>query len=130
MLMAVAIPGYSSYIDRTKVSAAIADVAVISLSVDKFKLAYDGELPESLDDIDQAWRQDPWGRAYEYLVLEGANGNGDSRKDKSLNPLNTDFDLYSKGKDGETISSLVPKVSHDDVIRAANGSFVGLAEDF
>ena len=71
------------------------------------------------------------GSAYVYLRIEGAgNGNGNVRKDKNLNPINSDFDLYSTGLDGETVSPLTAKKSHDDVVRAGNGSFFGVAVDF
>ena len=44
--------------------------------------------------------------------------------------LNTDFDLYSAGPDGETRAPLTAKVSKDDVLRALDGGFFGVAEDF
>ncbi len=52
------------------------------------------------------------------------------RKDRFLVPINSDYDLYSKGKDGESKAPLSPKVSHDDIIRANDGAFVGLASEF
>jgi len=68
---------------------------------------------------------------------EGGGGNGGSggpdpspRKDRFLVPINTDYDLYSRGADGESEKQLDRKVSRDDVIRAANGSYFGLAENF
>ena len=73
---------------------------------------------------------DPWNRPYAYTNLASAAGKGSARKDKKLNPLNSDFDLYSLGKDGESKLPLSPKVSEDDVIRARDGRFVGLAKDF
>lgn len=45
-------------------------------------------------------------------------------------PLNTDFDLYSVGKDGLSKATLAPPQSHDDIIRANNGRFIGLASDY
>lgn len=62
-----------------------------------------------------------------------ANGNADKgkpRKDRFLHPINSDYDLYSMGKDGESVEPLTAKKSLDDVIRANDGSFVGLAADF
>jgi general secretion pathway protein G len=73
---------------------------------------------------------DPWGRPYRYLDLTKPQSIGGARKDKRLNPLNTDFDLYSVGKDGETLPPLPPKVSQDDVVRARDGRFIGLGKDF
>jgi len=45
-------------------------------------------------------------------------------------PVNSDFDLYSKGKDKESVAAFTAKMSHDDIVRANNGMFVGLADDF
>jgi hypothetical protein len=52
------------------------------------------------------------------------------RKDRFLHPINSDYDLYSMGKDGESVEPLTAQKSHDDVIRANDGSFVGLAVEF
>ena len=73
---------------------------------------------------------DPWGNAYVYQSFTGLKGKGKMRKDKSLNPLNTQYDLYSLGRDGDSRLPLAPKVSHDDVILAFDGAFIGLASDF
>jgi general secretion pathway protein G len=45
-------------------------------------------------------------------------------------PINTDFDLYSKGADGDSVAALTAAKSRDDVVRAANGAFIGLASHF
>ena len=74
---------------------------------------------------------DPWTHPYQYLRINGANIKGSSlRKDKSLVPVNTDFDLYSMGKDGASVSPFTAKQSRDDIVRANNGKFVGLAADY
>ncbi len=53
-----------------------------------------------------------------------------ARKDHSLHPINCDYDLYSKGKDGKTTAPLTAKISQDDIIRANNGGYFGLASDY
>ena len=45
-------------------------------------------------------------------------------------PVNSDFDLYSLGADGKSAVAFTAKNSHDDVVRANNGAFIGLAEDY
>ena len=50
--------------------------------------------------------------------------------DKFLVPLNGDYDLYSMGADGETKKTLSAPASYDDVIRALNGGYIGLASNF
>jgi general secretion pathway protein G len=87
--------------------------------------------PDSLSAVGQGGKLDPWGRPYEYLRLEGVKGvAGKARKNKSLVPLNSDFDLYSKGKDGESVGPLTSPVSRDDVLRANDGGFIGLASEY
>ena len=50
--------------------------------------------------------------------------------DKFLVPLNSDYDLYSIGADGESKKTLSAPASYDDVIRALDGAYVGLASEF
>lgn len=57
-------------------------------------------------------------------------GSGKPRKDHFLHPVTSDFDLYSMGKDGETVAPLTAQKSHDDVIRASDGAYYGLAKNF
>jgi general secretion pathway protein G len=45
-------------------------------------------------------------------------------------PINSDFDLYSVGRDGQSAPALTARVSHDDVVRANDGGFIGLAIDY
>ena len=45
-------------------------------------------------------------------------------------PLNTDFDLFSFGPDTQSLPSITALVSLDDVIRADDGGFIGLARDY
>ena len=52
------------------------------------------------------------------------------RKDKFLVPINSDFDLYSMGKDGESVPPLTSKKRRDDIIRANDGQYIGLAEGY
>jgi len=61
--------------------------------------------------------------------LSGAR-RGDVRRDKNLVPINTDFDLYSVGKDGDTATALTARQSRDDIVRANNGGYIGRAEDY
>lgn len=62
--------------------------------------------------------------------MSTVNGNGAKRKDRNLVPLNTDYDLYSRGPDGQSVSPLTAAKSKDDIIRANNGGYVGTAEDY
>jgi len=53
-----------------------------------------------------------------------------ARKDRFLVPINSDYDLYSMGSDGESKPALQNPVSRDDVIRASDGAYIGLAERY
>ena len=129
VLASVATPMYQNYRERIRVNTATADIAAMSAAIKAF--ATDAQrFPVSLAEIRMGGKLDPWGYPYRYLDLTTVKGHGASRKDKRLNPLNSDFDLYSVGKDGDTSTSLNPKVSRDDVIRARDGRFIGLARDF
>lgn len=128
VLSAIAVPVYSSYRERVRVNQAARDIAVISAGVQRFALD-NRSFPETLDQLGGAQPLDPWGRPYVYYNVE-ANGRGGARKDRRLNPLNTDFDLYSLGKDGRTKPQISQLDSQDDIIRASNGRFVGKAADY
>jgi general secretion pathway protein G len=52
---------------------------------------------------------------------------GQARKSRFLVPINSDFDLFSPGPDGDWVGPLTAQKSQDDIIRANNGDFVGPA---
>lgn len=129
VLSAIAIPYYQDYKDRINVAQAITDIRQISVLAKQYETE-NRDLPSSLSDVGVGTMLDPWGHPYQYLDITTEKGKGNLRKDKSLNPINSDFDLYSMGKDGKSQLPLTVKVSHDDIIRARDGQFVGLAADF
>jgi general secretion pathway protein G len=82
---------------------------------------------------DIPWTElDPWGNPYQYLKIEGAPKSviGSARKDRFLVPLNSTYDLYSKGPDGASKPPLNAAVSRDDILRANDGQYVGLAAGY
>ena len=88
------------------------------------------KLPDNLNDLGRGNILDPWGNPYQFLNFANVKGMGQMRKDRNLVPINAHFDLYSMGKDGKSQTPLTAKVSHDDIIRANNGSFIGIASDY
>ncbi len=60
----------------------------------------------------------------------GGGSENQPRKDRFLVPINSDYDLYSKGKNGDSVPPLTAPQSRDDIVRAADGSFVGIASEF
>jgi len=131
LLAALAVPAYNGFISRAKVSAAIGDIGSIAIEIDRFSINNNDRLPANLNELRMEIPLDPWGNRYEYLNIRTAGpGKGAFRKDGNLNPLNSDFDLYSKGDDGESAGPLSARKSRDDIVRANNGAFIGLGEDY
>ncbi len=131
-LSAIAVPTYNNYIDKARNSTAIVDIREIESGIVRFQ-AERGRLPDPLTEDGLSIPLDPWGRPYQYLRIQGGveeDIKKDGRKDHSTHPINTDFDLYSMGKDGRSGQPLTAKASHDDIVRANNGAFVGLASDY
>ena len=128
LLLVVALPGYQRYLERSRMATMAADMAEIEAAIEGFQYSYN-RLPDSLAQVGKAGLLDPWGNAYRYLNLETAPP-GAARKDRFLVPLNTDYDLYSMGKDGRTAPPLTAAQSRDDYIRANNGGFYGWAADY
>ncbi|MHC5066220.1 MAG: type IV pilin protein [Planctomycetota bacterium] len=52
------------------------------------------------------------------------------RRDRNMLPLNSDFDLFSLGPDHLSEPAITAAVSLDDVIRADDGSFIGVAREY
>jgi len=129
-LLAIAIPRFVGYISQTEVSTALQDLRVLDNQLKAYKLNND-VYPSALSAVPQGTKLDPWGHPYEYLLIEGnPSAKNDVRKDKNLHPLNSDFDLYSIGKDGKTNRPLTAKASHDDIIRANDGGYYGVASNY
>jgi general secretion pathway protein G len=154
-LAGISIPLYASYIEQARVTRAIAEINIIEKEI----WLYDDEndtLPNTLADIGRGNLKDPWGNLYQYLNFDtlttgpggggggggkggkggkGGNGGGGGppdkpRKDRFLVPINSDYDLYSMGRDGQSVEPLTAKMSRDDVVRANDGEFIGLAYKF
>ena len=103
----------------------------MSIEIERFRLKNNDRLPNFLAELPIDIPQDPWGVPYQYLniVLAGP-GVGGLRKDSHMNPLNSDYDLYSSGDDKESRDPLSNALSRDDIVRANNGAFIGLGEDY
>lgn len=127
-LAAIAVPNYLEYRERAKVAVAIQDIRAVEKAVTGFTLDR-GRLPVSLAEIGMGGLRDPWGSPYQYLPVAGAPP-GKLRKDRFLVPVNSDFDLYSMGRDRSSLSPFTAKASRDDIVRAGDGAFVGLAADY
>lgn len=137
VLSAIALVLYRDAIHKARVARAIAEIRAIEKLLARRELDT-GALPQDLGAV--GWNHpDPWGNPYQYLEFSSAaRGGGDgrgglpgrARKDRNLVPLNTTYDLYSLGPDGQSRAPLTARVSRDDIVRAADGAFVGVAAEY
>jgi general secretion pathway protein G len=131
-LGAIAVPTYNYYIDKARNNQALVDIIDIESKIIAFQV--ENQVPlNTLAQVGMGNRLDPWGNPYRYLRILGVPPNlirSIWRKDRFLVPINSDYDLYSMGKDGRTNPALTARVSRDDIIRANNGGYKGPAEGF
>jgi general secretion pathway protein G len=111
----------------------MADVAVaissLAAQIEHYKTERSA-YPTTLADIGAASIVDPWGRPYQYVSHADSGNKGNWRKDHNINPINSDFDLWSNGKDGASSPQLTATASRDDIVRANDGRFIGLASQY
>lgn len=133
VLSAIALPAYNNYREKALITRCIADIRMIELEIKDY-VARNSRYPDG-DDLSVLGHpplNDPWGHPYQYLNIadDPGKGKGKYRKDRFLVPLNSDYDLYSMGPDGKTVPPLTAKASEDDIVRANDGQYVGVAEDY
>lgn len=142
ILSGLALPLYVDHLEKAKMARAMAEIHMLSKALYLFKTEAEF-FPDALAELGGTPPRDPWGNTYRYLniacgdfVMKGKTRKCSgkppkgARTDKFLKPLNSDFDLYSVGKDGQTKKQLHHKLSWDDLIRANDGGYVGLATEF
>lgn len=128
ILTSIAVPKFHSYTEGALIARAGGEIRALEIDIATYH-AGAGTLPSSLGDIGRTSLKDPWGKAYQYLVMAGAN-RGAVRKDRFLVPLNSDYDLYSNGPDGESRPPLTSGAGRDDILRANDGAYVGPASKY
>jgi general secretion pathway protein G len=141
ILTAIAIPNLQRAVEKARIARAIGDVKAIGRNLQEYDLE-NNTFPASLSELGMGGLEDPWGNAYEYLRFDaggtngkgkgkgGGGGVGQARKDRFLVPINSEFDLYSKGPDGESTAPLTAAGSRDDIIWANDGGYVGIASAY
>jgi general secretion pathway protein G len=130
VLAGLALPKLKMVLDQGKIVKAIGDINAISLELMAIE-ASEQPLPADLSAIGRGGMLDPWGNPYVYLPFEpGKSPPGGARKDRFLVPVNSTFDLYSMGPDGASSPPFTASSSQDDIVRANDGGFVGLARKF
>jgi len=127
-LATIALLWYGDVTDQAKLARAVADISTVGGDIDTFEMTHD-RLPNDLAEVGRASLRDPWGNPYVYLNFSTTPA-GQRRKDHNLVPLNSEYDLYSKGRDGQSQPPLTAAVSRDDIVRANDGNYVGLASRY
>ena len=129
IIAGIATPAYIGYKQRARIGTVISDLEEISLRIESY-IGDNGIGPPSLAEVGRENNLDPWGNPYQYFNIKTAKGKGHMRKDRFLVPINTYYDLYSMGPDGQSQAPLTAKASRDDIIRANDGQYFGPAAAF
>jgi len=129
LIAAIGLPSYISYKQKAYVAAATMDILTIATAINRYN-TINNSPPPDLTAIGLDTTLDPWGHPYVYLSFTGLTGKGQMRKDKNLVPINTQYDLYSLGADGQSRPPLTVPVSKDDIILANDGNYIGLAANY
>lgn len=129
VLSTLLLPYMVDRLGEVKVQRAIVELRLLGGEIEAHATEL-GALPRSLDELSRPTGLDPWGNAYQYLPSTDRSWRSKSRRDRFLVPINSDFDLYSSGPDGESPTPLTAKSSRDDIVRADDGAFYGRASDF
>ena len=128
-LAAMGIPAMADALEVAYVARAIGDIRTLQTEITRYEVQL-GKLPDTLQEVGVTDMLDPWGNPYQYLNFDNVSGQGQKKKDKFLVPLNSTYDLYSMGKDGNTSTALTANASQDDIVRANDGAYVGLASQY
>ncbi|HLA89504.1 MAG TPA: prepilin-type N-terminal cleavage/methylation domain-containing protein [Gemmatimonadaceae bacterium] len=125
-LAGLAVPRFRGVLERAKIAHAMSDLHTLQI-----ELAAHDSLPDTLAGIGRTGMLDPWGFPYVYYKFPPGPGNPPgARKDRFLVPVNSTYDLYSIGPDGDTSAAFTASKSRDDVVRANDGDYLGLASKF
>ncbi|GFO53797.1 hypothetical protein GMSM_08040 [Geomonas sp. Red276] len=132
ILASLAIPAYSQIEDLARNARAVVEIREMEHAIAAYSIEHGGVYPSSLADIGRPNAIDPWGARYVYSDFKAPNdaprlGSIGSSDDQ----WNTDFDLYSLGTDGNSnAANFNDPSTQNDLIRAGNGAYCGLAKDF
>ena len=132
ILAIVALPSYSKLKDLAKNARAETEIRMLEKQITLY-VVDNNVLPPSgnLSVIPNAALIDPWGNQYVYNVITGpTDANAYGTISKGTDPLNSDYDLFSMGKNGATTSAILDGTSTDDIVRCGNIGKVVLGEKY
>jgi general secretion pathway protein G len=128
LLVSMSIFQYQRMAESSRVQQGILAILDLQSEIEEYAIETGG-LPSYLGKVGKSDLLDPWGNSYQYHVL--LKGKlGPARADKFMVPINSTFDLYSLGKDGGSAKQITHNASLDDIIRANDGAYVGLARNY
>lgn len=128
-LAAMGIPRLYGAVESARIARAVSDIRTIETELTPYDSP--GQLPPTLAAIGRGNLLDPWGHPYKYLPFPpGQKPPSAARKDRFLVPINSTYDLYSMGPNGQTQAPLTSALGSDDIVRANDGSFIGPATKY
>jgi general secretion pathway protein G len=122
LLATIAIPAFETQVKSAKNARAKGDIRTIDKEIQAYFIE-NNKLPDDLTKLNKGVFVDGWGRPYVYSktpIMENSFGD----------LLNTDYDLYSEGMDSVGTPAYNAVTSPNDIVRASDGSYVGLRADF
>ena len=128
VLAGIAMPMYQGMRERAQIGAAISEIASLQQEIVEFRILND-RMPVDLNEIGRGAERDPWGNEYVYLD-HSTTPSGQWRTDRFNVPVNTDYDLYSRGADQASSPQFTAAQARDDIARANDSGWIGLAETF
>jgi general secretion pathway protein G len=137
MLSIIGLSLYKHFIDKARNTRAVAEIRMYEREITNF-LDDAERLPDALVELGLEVPQDPWKNPYQYINFDTSPGAKDKRRTKGAkgkgkgkgSPLNSDYDLYSMGKDRMSDPVITDATSMDDIIRADDGGYTGLASEY
>jgi len=142
ILSSIGLSVYRHFIDKARNTRAVAEIRLLDKEIIGF-LNINDRLPDGLAEIGRENMLDPWKSFYKYINFDAPNaeetwrtkgkeskGKGKGKGLDKTTAVNSDYDLYSLGKDRMSVPALEDEASKDDIIRAADGSYLGLASAY
>jgi general secretion pathway protein G len=131
LIVGTVTPVYLHIIENKRNDLAVTEITGLQKDIDRFgrrNMRYPNDLAEIYTSIPV----DPWGSPYQYTNIKNASSPAliNPRSDNNLKRLNADYDLYSDGRDKASLSPVSASESRDDIIRAKNGNYIGLASEY
>jgi general secretion pathway protein G len=157
IVSAFALPKLFEALEWARYARSVREIRNFSTEVEAFRAAHDGGVPIDWSIFHSGpVPVDPWGNEYVFnsfhddsilpplgpldplvpeIILPPGISNGldlslARRRNGSLAPINSKYDLFSAGPDGDWQPLLIFDVSFDDIIFANDGGYVGKASEY